>query len=223
LFGQNVLPFLAIDPKEKADDQITSLRFLLEREEIYGLKLHTLATRSSAADLINSPFVTLAMEYELPMLIHSSYHAENTLPRHIFSLVDAYPQLKICIAHFGGFDHACLRKAESYANIFFDSSPFLSSCRLAIEGNSELVSPNRIDIDFSRPLIALRDLVTRFPGKILWGSDEPWTATSDSTGRLLTNFAYEDEKELIDLLSSISQTRLRLEIAHDNILRFLGG
>src|SRR5579859_2197615 len=66
-----VLPFMAIDPKNKVDEQAMFVDTLAAQGQIYGLKLHTRATGSTPEDLAISPFLHLLKKFNLPILIHS--------------------------------------------------------------------------------------------------------------------------------------------------------
>lgn len=222
LFSGCALPFLAIDPKEKVKQQVEFLKEKWQTQGFFGLKLHTLATRSTAKDLIGSPFVNFMLENNLPIVIHTGMTKES-LPKHILGLAKACPRLRICAAHLAGFDQETLHKSRQHSNLFFDISPFLSHCSFVAKGIKTYVSENPFPTDFKDPATALVDISFSMKGKLIWGTDEPWTSISDRKGRLISNFTYRDECFLLQELDKRGFRQIRKEITHDNILSFLFG
>lgn len=224
LFGDGmVLPFMAIHPKEKIDEQIAFLEQMALSRRMYGLKLHTITTRTTAADLIGSPFIDFPKKYNFPILIHSSTTPSFTHPKMILCLANHHSDICICIAHFADFDKDILWQVREFPNIFVDTTPFLSLCKFAREGEYNQVSSNLFDTDYTDPIKCLVDLADALPGKIIWGTDEPCTAVCDPTGNPLSSYTYADECEVLSRLVSLGHEGIRDSIAKTNTLRFLYG
>jgi predicted TIM-barrel fold metal-dependent hydrolase len=58
-YRNRLFPFFAIDPREKIKEQVKFLEKNIRENKIFGLKLHTLATNSSAQKLDETDFVDL--------------------------------------------------------------------------------------------------------------------------------------------------------------------
>lgn len=220
---ERALPFLCIDPMVKIEEQIVHLEQLIDQYEVFGLKLHTLATHSSAIDLDGSPFMELLESENLPILIHAGTTPVSTHPLNIVKLAKKYPYIRFCIAHFADFDVASMEAIVEVDNVFVDTSPFLSLCEFALKNNVMQVSAERYATDYSHPDIALRDLCQALPGKVIWGTDEPWTSVSNDDGSLLTRYSYSAERSLLAQLSQGGHDRLVSEISNWNTKRFLFG
>ena len=222
LSSKCVLPFLAIDPREAVKQQVEFLKEKWQKQRFYGLKLHTLATRSTAEDLIGTPFVDFMLENNLPIVIHTG-RTKESLPEHVLILAKTYPRLRICAAHLAGFDREILRKSCEYDNLFFDTSPFLSHCSFVVKKELGYTSENLFPADYKDPASALADINSAVRGKLIWGTDEPWTSISNTKGKLISNFTYKDECSLLQELDKRGLGQVKREIAHDNVLSFLFG
>jgi hypothetical protein len=108
-------------------------------------------------------------------------------------------------------------------NIFFDTSPFLSHCKFAANNIEGYVSRNRFNTNYTNPVEALIEFSEYLKGKLMWGSDEPWTKISDSQGNQLTKFSYKDERTLLLEVIQHKREDLVKEIAMSNPLRFIFG
>lgn len=214
------LPFLAIDPREKVNNQI---KFLRNTKNYFGLKLHTAATHSSIEDLNNSPFLEILRQRNIPLMVHSG-RQENNLPSKILSFAGGHPDIKICIAHLAGFDKEIIEKIKKFKNLFIDTSPFLNCCYLAEKKNLIYLSPNSFKFDYSKPLEVLVSINKILKGHLIWGTDEPWTTITDQkTGRIIIKNSYHKERLLLEELDKNGFQDIRYEISNQNIRRFLWG
>lgn len=216
VFGQNVLlPFMAIHPTEQIGEQLTFLESVASK--VYGLKLHTYATNTTATDLIDLPFVDFLDKHNLPILIHSSSRFDFTNAIHILKLADHHPQTRIGIAHLADLDQDVLSRVADFPNLYVDTSPFLSLCRFVQESNSEQVPRNLFDTDYSDPPQCLVDISNAIPGKVVWGTDEPWTAISSY------GYSYADERAVLDQLVDKGYEDVSYSITHLNTVCFILG
>ncbi len=221
-YSDRLFPFMAIDPRTKVEEQIQFLTQQVERKKIYGLKLHTLATNSSATVLSDSLFAKFMKKYNLPIIIHAGRDT-TTSPIHVLNFAKQNPEIRVCIAHLAGFDNSVLKQSLEIKNVFFDTSPFLSHCKFAVDDISSYVSSDRFNTNYDDPVNALLELSTYLKSKLLWGSDEPWTSVSNPKGAALSSFSYKDECSILNQLNSMNHENTVNEIAYTNSLRFLYG
>jgi len=214
------LPFLAIDPKEKVEEQA---KFLRDEKNYFGLKFHPVATHSSMHDLRNSPFLDILQERGIPLMIHCG-RQDNALPESILAFAKEHPKIKVCIAHLAGFDTEVILEAQGLSNLFFDTSPFLNCCYLAHKKDSRYFSPRGFNLDYTAPLRVLATVNNFLRGRLIWGTDEPWTTVTDpKTGKIIVRSSYERERELLEQLEKHDFHDVKLEITNQNIKRFLWG
>lgn len=219
LFGEDkIFPFFTVFPGHKEDAQAEELDRLAKADTIFGLKLHTTATKSKATDLINSPLISVARKHSLPFLIHSK-NDEYADPIHVIELAKNYPDLRFCIAHAAMFKKSIFKEAQNLNNVFLDVVPFRTLCKIGSEKSAEDKTQDLLKLFYENPIVALTQLASEFPDKILWGTDEPWTiVTNDLTSDVYLS-SYKDE---FDVLNSVS-LGIKRNISRTNTLKFLFG
>lgn len=218
--SNSFLPFLAIDPKEKIENQA---KFLKNTKNYFGLKLHTAGTQSSIEDLDNSPFLEILRQRNMPIMVHSG-RQENALPSKILSFAKKHPDIKICIAHMAGFDMNVIKQIKTIKNLFMDTSPFLNCCYLAEKKNSIYLSPESFDFDYSKPLEVIISINRILKGHLIWGTDEPWTTITDQkNGEIIIKNSYYKERLLLEELDKNGFQDVSHEISNQNVKRFLWG
>jgi len=222
-YRNRLFPFFAIDPRERVKEQVKFLEKNIRENKIFGLKLHTLATNSSAQKLEKTGFVDLLEEYDLPIIIHSDHRFRFTSPFNALKFAERHPKIRVCIAHLAGFDRSVLKIARGMENVFFDTAPFLTNCNLAIKRIEGYVSREMFNTNYKNPIEALIEFSEYLKGKLMWGSDEPWTKISDPQGNRLTKFSYKDERTLLSGVIQHKREDLMKEIAMINPLRFIFG
>lgn len=224
IFGEDiVLPFMAIHPKEKVSEQIAFLDKAFSSHQAYGLKLHTRATDTNATDLINSPIVELLKNYNAPILIHSHSKAETTSALRILEFAEYHQDIRVCVAHLADLDKDILSQIASSPNVYVDCTPFLNLCKFAYERNFDRISENIFETDYSNPAKCLVDLSNVLPGKLLWGTDEPWTTASNQEGKVYAKFSYENECAVIRNIVEMGYIHVKEAITQRNTSRFLFG
>lgn len=221
-YQDRVFPFLAVDPREKVDEQARFLERNILNGRVFGLKLHTLATSSPAPRLDESPFVDLLEQFDLPILIHSG-RSDITSPLNALEFAKKHPKIRVCIAHLAGFDRSALQIAQEIDNVFLDTSPFLSHCKFAEQGIDRYVSQDRFETDYGNPLEAMTDLSEYLKGKLIWGSDEPWTSISSPDGNALSEFSYSEERAVLSKLIEHGKAKTVKEIGMASTLHFIFG
>lgn len=215
-FGSGrVLPFAGIAPAHEVAQQAAELDRL--SFGWFGLKHHTRATGSPANDLIGSPFVAFAHRQNIPILVHTNPNPDWTHARHVLAAAQAHPEVRFCIAHAADFDAEILRAVSSVANVYVDVSPLQSLC--VDIGRLEDPSPLLPGLDLSDPPAVLADLHAALPHRLLWGTDEPWTAISGPAGEPLTAYDYADEVSVLEQVGA----EVRQAICFENPVRWLFG
>ena len=125
-----------------------------------GIKLHPRAERFELATAELRDVFALAGERNLPVLVHAG-RGIPALGRHAVELCEAFPGLRMILAHAGICDLAWIwRAAERHPNLFFDTAWW---------------SP--------ADLLALFTHVP--PGQILFGSDAPYGTPSFGASGML--------------------------------------
>ena len=209
---EKVLPFLIIDPIEKISEQIDFLTHQIDEGFVYGLELHTRATRSKATDLVNSPFVDLLKHYNLPIIIHSSPTPPSTSARYILDLAKKHPEIRISIAHLAAFDISILSALNEIPNLFVDCAPLLQLCQEAEQKITNSESKQLFTTDYSDPARVLIDLNNFIPGKLLWGTDEPWAIRT-----------YSESCNILRELVHLGFSEVKQSVASSNSGNFLFG
>lgn len=215
-----VFPFMCIDPSVKQKEQLDFLTNLKHDGKIFGLKLHTLATGSTALDLEKGGFVDFAISNNLPIMIHSGLNDSFSHPKNILKLADNHPQLKLCIAHLAWLDQEIISQVSKKSKIFIDTSPFLLLCD-SVKRNDSLTSRFNLIDPFDPPASLLR-YYSLLRDNLVWGTDEPWTKFIDSDGNVITNHTYFDEANVLAKTFEINPKAV-CSITNKNTMRFIFG
>lgn len=211
-------PFLAFDPREKVDQQINWFR---DKDGYFGIKIHTLATRSSPMD-VDEKLKRLLKDRNLPVLFHTG-RQENTLPKKVLEFAKENPEIRVGLAHLGGLDAKVLQKATEVPNLFIDTSPFICICYFARVGLKRYLAEDVFKADYKDPARVLLKLFTILGDKLIWGSDEPFSCVSNKEGRIITNFSYNDQVDILQRLAILGYPDVVQKIAEENPKKFLFG
>lgn len=223
--AHSALPFMIVDPARKQREQVAVLKKLKAQFPIFGIKIQATMIKSPIRELLGegSCLVDLAAEWNVPMLIHSSYLPEDSWSQSsdILDVAEARPDVRFCLAHSCRFDLANLKRLGTLPNTWFDCSAHCIHCDAVVDG-LKLVAPadNRPEADYARPETVMKALYDLLPDRMMWGSDAPFYSYAGSHDgavlRLLST--YEREIAALGLLSEAEKTA----VMHDNILKFLG-
>ncbi|PIQ69798.1 hypothetical protein COV89_03865 [Candidatus Shapirobacteria bacterium CG11_big_fil_rev_8_21_14_0_20_40_12] len=214
----SLLPFLAFDPIEKVDQQC---RYLARESGYYGIKIHTLATRSSPAD-VSKELISMLVGRNMPVLFHTGKQ-ENALPQKVVDFAKINQKLRVGLAHLGGLDSRALHEAIKVPNLFVDTSPFLCICYFAQHGIRRYLSDDIFQTDYGDPTGVLLNLSAFLGDKLIWGSDEPFSCFSDRRGIIVTNFSYAEQVEVLKRLETMGYSEVLRKIVEENPKRFLFG
>lgn len=211
-------PFMCVDPSTKQNEQLDFLSKLNNEKKIFGLKLHTLATGSTALDLESGGFVDFAMANNLPIMIHSGLNDCFSHPKNILKLANNYPKLKLCIAHLAWLDQETILQISKRENLFIDTAPFLQICDCVKRRDTAVNRFNLIDpVDPSASLLRYYLILK---DNLVWGTDEPWTKCISSDGKIFSNHTYFEESNVLAKTFEVNPEAVRA-ITNKNTLRFL--
>lgn len=219
------LPLVIVDPARRQQEQVAALRKLKERFPIRGIKIQATIIQAPIRELLGAGkcLVDLAAEWNVPMLIHSSYAPDDVWSQSsdILDIAEARPDVRFCLAHSCRFDLPSLKRLGTLPNTWFDCSAHCIHCDAAVD-NLKIVPAldRRLPADYTRPEKVMKALYDLLPDRMMWGSDAPfysYAATHDGkTIRLISTYDRE-----IAALSLLSQSEKKA-VMHDNILHFLG-
>lgn len=175
-FGlKRLLPFLCFSLRAGVTEQEASIVSLAEKFPVYGLKYHTKVDQCAASEIDRrSRFTDIAKLLNVPIMVHTEEKGCSSAME-LLSLAQRHPEVRFCAAHLGGFSRAFFRALEDYPwdNLYVDCSPLVARCRSL----SRMTVPDTLlDLDYSNPAGVLGYFLHTFPGRILWGTDAPWTS-----------------------------------------------
>lgn len=181
----NLIPFISVSSQAKISEQVSNARRLWDEYRIYGLKFHATTERSSVKEPSFKPFIELAIELNIPILLHTS-HDPYAHPMFAIEIAKEYPDLRICLAHAARFDMEVLNLIgeTNLKNVFVDCAPLLRLCSImCTQACSQDLS--YMKADYSDCSAVLRSLYNRLPNNILWGTDIPCNRFFDSKNRFV--------------------------------------
>ncbi len=168
------VPLIAVDPRVMSiDDNVRHLREMVDRHGARGIKLHPPLQRLDFADRRLWPLIETCVELDVVVLSHAGPSRDGSgigEPDAFRPILDAYPELRIVLAHMGG---AAWRQlpgiARDYPNVVFDC------CEIV----HWLGAPRAPSVE------EFVDLVLAVgPERVLMGSDFPWYDIDATVGRI---------------------------------------
>lgn len=227
LFDNKFLPFAGLSINYAIDLQIEKLSQMVNSGQLFGLKYYADADFRTIAEFLElgKDFILFAVNNDLPITFHCSESAaygrsKYSNPFDMIELAKQYPQLRIAIAHMAHFNEKVYRRVadEKIQNVYFDTSPFLHLCHIRAINNVA----DSMCFEYSKPKQVLSEMLTRFPNRIMWGSDAPYNFTcniNNSThSKDFKQFSLIKNLEVLNSLSIEQQKQL----TEKNILTFLG-
>ena len=219
-----LLPFAAIHPSEKVDKQVLALEKLAADYKICGLKLHPTIMKTDVRHLLKSGkrLLEFAGAARIPIIVHSAVIETDkwARPEYILEVAQKNPQVRFSIGHMARFDRVALEKAHQLDNTYVDTSGFISHIHLAHQNHPGVkIGEQRFVSNYSNPNQVMNDLVTAFPGTIIFGTDNPaYYWIEEHAGTL-----FEERNTLEDEMAPLNNLpdSLRKEISHDNARKFL--
>ncbi len=211
--GRRVLPFMIIDPERETQGQADALRKLRREFSFFGLKIQGTMIQSRVKGLLGpgKVLLDLAREWDIPLLIHSSYAKADIWSQSsdILDVAEANPDIRFCLAHSCRFEKASLDRLAALPNCWFDCSAHCIHCDGVVQGLA-LAAPKeeRFPSDYTRPDQVLADLAAAYPTKLMWGSDSPFYSY---VGKL--------DAEILSLRSSYAREASALETLSPEVLK----
>ena len=161
----NLYPYIALDAiAMPGEEGATHLREMVEKHGARGVKLHGPAQGFNMSDERMWPAYSACQELDIPIVAHSGPdklgvgYAE---PRAFASMLAAFPDLKVVIAHMGGGTWGQARElAETYPNAYFDCCEIIEWVGGATNAPGEE--------EFAQLIQAIG------ASRVLMGSDFPW-------------------------------------------------
>ena len=125
-FPNRFIGFCSVDPNSADAPQRLEQAFA---DGFAGLKLHPSKQRFYPSDSIMNPIYEICLKYDKPILFHSGMSLEpHTLseyarPIQFERTAEGYPDLRICLAHFGWpwVDEVCMLLLK-YPNVYTDTA-----------------------------------------------------------------------------------------------------
>jgi predicted TIM-barrel fold metal-dependent hydrolase len=222
--GKSILPFMILDPERETAGQADALRTLRETHAFYGLKIQGTIIQSRVKGLLGpgKVFLELAREWDIPLIIHSSYARGDiwSQSHDILDVAEANADIRFCLAHSCRFEKSALDRLATLANCWFDCSAHCIHCDAVVDGRP-IVAPEaeRFPSDYARPERVLADLEAAYPKKLLWGTDSPfYSYVARHDGSLLSlRSSYAREAAALEGLSPEALKR----VTCTNILDYL--
>lgn len=225
------LPFVCIDPGREVAGQIALLEKLEVQFPIYGIKVSPVICQSPITALLEggADFMDFARERDLPFLFHTTLdpreeysHADSA-----FRVIDANPDVRVCLAHCIAFGESHLERADALPNVWVDTAALKIQVQLAAEGSPLMASVDeRVAADYDDHTDVMRVLAERFPDTLIWGSDSPayaYICRRQQGEGVVEEFrlkaTYEDEAAALSVLSA----SVRQRVANTNALRWIFG
>lgn len=149
---------------------------------LYGVKLHPDFMGFDIDDASFKPIFAACAEFALPVVIHSGIDPTSrghihAKPEAVAKILKEFPDLRLCAAHFGdASDSESVLRHLCGKNVWFDTG--FTALGVTPEG-------------------AKRILENHDPDKILFGSDMPWEAPSETMAFLETLGLSEKQKQKI--------------------------
>ncbi|MHB0936209.1 MAG: amidohydrolase family protein [Armatimonadota bacterium] len=225
------LPFVSIDTEREIPRQLAALKQLWETYGFYGIKINPVLSQSHVRGLLGAggAFLDFTEERNLPLLIHTSPvpGEEYSQTTDVFTVIDARPTLRFCLAHALLFYREFLDRAAAAPNVWVDTAALKIQTDSVRALLSTAISPSElIDVDLMDHRQVMAALCAAYPDTILWGTDAPAYAyicrRQDAQGRW-TAFTlkgrYDDELATLRSLPEETQA----QVANENTLDFLFG
>ncbi|MBI2854470.1 MAG: amidohydrolase family protein [Chloroflexi bacterium] len=174
-YSDKYIAFVGVDPRYGRRG-LELVRTAVREWGMRGLKLHSCAGWYPNDRELCYPFYELCSKLNIPVLAHCGmelYPLSGKYADPIFfdEVASDFPDLQFCLAHGGGgFSHVPARHqydvgislASIHDNVYLDM------------GSGQAIYA-RDPVEFYREL---RRGLDRVPGKILWGTDNPWLVST---------------------------------------------
>lgn len=219
--GGAVIPFCHVDPRW--DDAGDRVRRLVERG-CRGVKLYP-ALGYLPTDERLQPVYAFTQEAGVPVITHCSpggirarglthaQAAELCHPRHYRAVAEAFPQLRICLAHYGGYQEwAAYRRKNRGARLDPTWVSAISDLMCTHDHVYADISYTMFRFQEFVPILKILLVNPRIRDRVLFGSDAYMVELEAATEREVS----------IEIRAALGE-ELFARIAEENPLRWLGG
>ena len=208
--GGRLVQFAMFDPSREIDRQAEAIRALIAAGRIGGLKTQSTVLRSPVRALMEQgrPLMTLAEEFDLPVLFHTSVNDPWAQVADCLAVARAFENVRFNLAHSCRFHEPLLRECAGAPNVWVDCSAHLAHCQLARE-NRAAVAPaaQRVRADYHEPADVLVAVHAILGERYLWGSDNPFMSWCDDNLRIV--YTYDQEMAAVnDLPAHVRRSML---------------
>lgn len=209
-----ILPFWIVDTRTKVKDQIRIAQKKLQDKNIHWIKFHCQVLDVKITDIDNPYIMSFLKESKLPVLLHSGIRKNDWLSSKIFDIVEKYPEINFSIAHMWRFEKEfwdiCEKKWVP-SNLFIDTSPFYTICRLSDEYTQENIIAKILNMDYKKVKECFKEFSEKYQNHLMRGSDYPYISYP------LHQWSYKENIDLIDTLDG----DVKEKISSKNALKFL--
>ena len=170
-----IVPFIGVDPWILSTSEMeVHVREMVDRYGARGVKVHPVVQRFFMHDERMMPIWRLCVELGLPVMAHAGPargDKQYADPRAFAQVLEAFPQLRIVLAHMGGGSwRQLLEIAKTYPNSYFDF------CEI-IEWTGAPNAPTDYE---------LANLIQNVGSeRVMMGSDFPWYDIDHTVERLM--------------------------------------
>lgn len=221
-YKDKVIPFAHIDPRR--EDSLDRLKKLVEKDGFQGVKIYPpLGYRPSHSRLMGEIYPYM-VEKNIPLMAHCSPGSVNNKemsiekahamadPDNYHEVMSAFPELKVCLAHFGGISewkrHICEARQR-------DNPTWLTKIVAMMESGKYPnlyadISYTIFNFQENTPLLKILLQNEKVLPRVLFGSDF----------YMVENEKYSEKRLSIDLRSALGET-LFWQIANTNPLKYL--
>jgi predicted TIM-barrel fold metal-dependent hydrolase len=205
------IPFLFIDPNTPATIFEKAYKDVLPY--VGGLKWHPFAQKETPQSYVDSGYIDLAAERNLPTVIHCERPGGSGDLVALFETVSKYADNKkaaINIAHMGFF-HEKLERFKDFEYSFVDCSPWSAMT---------ISDPKFATVSARAEHLATH--IERFKNRILWGTDSPFNWAIWPTGERYGATLGEEYDMLSLVKNEVGEEKIN-KIVSANPIRFLRG
>jgi len=223
LYKDIVIPFAHIDPRR--EDSLQRLTLLVEKQNFRGVKIYPPLGYGPDHQVLMDEIYPFMVAHNIPLIAHCSPGSVNNKmmdiekahaladPDNYTVVMEKFPELRICLAHFGGIDE-WKRHLDEFKDT--EKPTWLSKIRRLM--NSGRYQNLYADIsytifNFTENATLLSALLEeeRIAGRVLFGSDF----------YMVKNESYSEKRLSIDLRSVLGEDKF-WQIANTNPRKFLG-
>jgi predicted TIM-barrel fold metal-dependent hydrolase len=172
-----LIPFISVSPTMKGKTPVQELEHKLSWG-MRGVKIHPIAQGFPPDDRRMWPVYEWLVQHDLPILAHSGInvrpdeHTDLARPRRWLPVLEAFPTLRLILAHMGGgFWDESMQIARQHPQVFFDTA--IAVCHWKTGERTWLDDAAAVDL--------IRAIG---PQRVLFGSDYPWVDPAGDVARI---------------------------------------